>query len=52
MRDAGPVPEANWVESLARIIADELGGELDVVLVRKLRAPGQPGLAIDAVVEA
>ena len=37
---------------MARIIADELGGELDVVLVRKLRAPGQPELAIGAVDEA
>ena len=36
---------------MARIIADELGGELDVVLVRKLRAPGQPELAIGAVDE-
>jgi predicted phosphoribosyltransferase len=37
---------------MARIIADELGGDLDVVLVRKLRAPGQPELAIGAVDEA
>lgn len=37
---------------MARIIADTLGGELDVVLVRKLRAPGQPELAIGAVDEA
>jgi len=37
---------------MARIIADSLGGELDVVLVRKLRAPGQPELAIGAVDEA
>lgn len=37
---------------MARIIADALGGELDVVLVRKLRAPGQPELAIGAVDEA
>jgi predicted phosphoribosyltransferase len=37
---------------MARIIADFLGGELDVVLVRKLRAPGQPELAIGAVDEA
>ena len=36
---------------MARIIADELGGDLDVVLVRKLRAPGQPELAIGAVDE-
>ena len=31
---------------LGRIIADALGGELDVVLVRKLRAPRQPELGI------
>lgn len=37
---------------MARVIADALGGELDVVLVRKLRAPGQPELAIGAVDEA
>ena len=37
---------------MARIIADALGGELDVVLVRKLRAPAQPELAIGAVDEA
>jgi predicted phosphoribosyltransferase len=37
---------------MARIIADALGGDLDVVLVRKLRAPGQPELAIGAVDEA
>jgi predicted phosphoribosyltransferase len=37
---------------MARMIADALRGELDVVLVRKLRAPGQPELAIGAVDEA
>jgi len=37
---------------MARTIADALGGDLDVVLVRKLRAPGQPELAIGAVDEA
>jgi putative phosphoribosyl transferase len=37
---------------MARTIADLLEGELDVVLVRKLRAPGQPELAIGAVDEA
>src|SRR5512139_2600945 len=37
---------------MARIIANELDGDLDVVLVRKLRAPGQPELAIGAVDEA
>lgn len=37
---------------MARIIADVLGGELDVVLVRKLGAPGQPELAIGALDES
>lgn len=36
---------------MAKIIADTLEGELDVVLVRKLGAPGQPELAIGAVDE-
>lgn len=36
---------------MAKIIADELGGELDVVLVRKLRAPGNPEFAIGSVDE-
>jgi predicted phosphoribosyltransferase len=36
---------------MARIIADALGGELDVVLVHKLGAPGRPELAIGAVDE-
>jgi predicted phosphoribosyltransferase len=37
---------------MARIISDSLDGDVDVVLVRKLRAPGQPELAIGAVDEA
>ncbi len=36
---------------MAKIIADALGGELDVVLVHKLGAPGQPELAIGSVDE-
>lgn len=36
---------------MGKLIADELGGELDVVLVRKLRAPHQPELAVGAVNE-
>ena len=36
---------------MAKIIADALGGELDVVLVHKLGAPGQPELAIGAIDE-
>lgn len=37
---------------MAKIIADELGGEMDVVLVRKLRAPGNPEFAIGSVDES
>ena len=37
---------------MGRIIAQALDGELDVVLVRKLRAPFQPELAIGAVDES
>jgi putative phosphoribosyl transferase len=33
------------------VLARELGAELDVVLSRKLRAPGQPELALGAVAE-
>lgn len=36
---------------MAKIIADELEGELDVVLVRKVRAPGNPEFAIGSVDE-
>ncbi len=36
---------------MAKVIADELNGELDVVLVRKLRAPGNPEFAIGSVDE-
>jgi predicted phosphoribosyltransferase len=37
---------------MARTIADRLGGEADVVLVRKLRAPGNPEYAIGSVDES
>ena len=37
---------------MARTIAEGLGGDLDVVLVHKLRAPGQPELAIGSVDES
>lgn len=37
---------------MAKIIADKLGGEFDVVLVRKLRAPHQPEFAIGSVDES
>jgi putative phosphoribosyl transferase len=36
---------------MAKIIADALDGEVDVVLVRKLRAPGNPEFAIGSVDE-
>jgi putative phosphoribosyl transferase len=36
---------------MATIIADGLGGDVDVVLVHKLGAPGQPELAIGSVDE-
>ena len=37
---------------MGRIIADDLGGELDVVLVRKLGAPGNAEFAIGSVDES
>jgi predicted phosphoribosyltransferase len=37
---------------MAKIIADQLNGEFDVVLVRKLRAPDYPELAIGAIDES
>jgi putative phosphoribosyl transferase len=37
---------------MAQIIAKKLGGEFDVVLVRKLRAPYQPELAIGSIDES
>jgi len=37
---------------MGRILAEELHGELDVVLVRKLRAPSNPELAIGAIDES
>jgi putative phosphoribosyl transferase len=37
---------------MAKMIADKLGGEYDVVLVRKLRAPFQPELAIGSIDES
>jgi hypothetical protein len=36
---------------IGAVLARELGAELDVVLARKLRAPGQPELAIGAIAE-
>jgi len=37
---------------MGRVLADELGGELDVVLVRKLGAPFNPELAVGAIDES
>ncbi len=37
---------------MGRLLADELAGELDVVLVRKLRAPFSPEFAIGAIDES
>ena len=37
---------------MGRVIADAIGGELDVVLVHKLGAPGNPEYAIGAVEES
>ena len=36
---------------MAKLIADALGGEVDLVLVRKLGAPGNPEFAIGAIDE-
>ena len=36
---------------VAAIVARQQGGELDVVLVKKLRAPGNPELALGAIAE-
>ena len=36
---------------MGRTIADALGGDLDVVLVRKLRAPGNPEFAVGSIDE-
>jgi len=37
---------------MGQILAEELAGELDVVLVRKIGAPGNPELAIGSVAES
>ncbi|MBK6982550.1 MAG: phosphoribosyltransferase [Betaproteobacteria bacterium] len=37
---------------MGRALADELGGQFDVVLVRKLGSPGNPEFAVGAVDEA
>lgn len=37
---------------MGKLLAERLGGEFDVVLVRKLRAPRQPELAIGSVDES
>lgn len=37
---------------MGRIVADELGGQLDVVLVKKLRSPSSPEFAVGAIEES
>ena len=37
---------------MGKILAEKLGGELDVVLVRKLRSPYSPEFAVGAVDES
>lgn len=37
---------------MARLIAARLGGDLDVILVHKLRAPSQPELAVGSIDES
>lgn len=37
---------------MAQVVAGELNGEIDVVLVRKMRAPQQPELAIGSIDES
>ena len=37
---------------MGKVLADELGGELDVVLVRKLRSPFNPEFAVGAIDES
>jgi putative phosphoribosyl transferase len=37
---------------MGRVLADELGGELDIILVRKLRSPFSPEFAVGAIDES
>jgi len=37
---------------MGKVLAEKLAGELDIVLVRKLRAPGSPEFAVGAVDES
>lgn len=37
---------------MGKVLADELGGELDIVLVRKLRSPFSPEFAVGAIDES
>jgi predicted phosphoribosyltransferase/dienelactone hydrolase len=54
LRDSRPLVLAipRGAVPMGRIVAEALGGELDIVLVRKLGAPGHPELAIGAVDES
>lgn len=62
MQLASQLKDRDWVDPLVlaiprggvvtgAVLARELGADLDVILSRKLRAPGQPELAIGAVSE-
>lgn len=52
-RNANPLVLAipRGAVAMGRLLADALGGELDVVLVRKLRSPGSAEFAVGAVDE-
>lgn len=52
-RDSNPLILAipRGAVEMGRILADRLGGEVDVVLVRKVGAPGNPEFAVGAVDE-
>ena len=50
-RDALVLAIPRGAVEMGAIVAAELGGELDVVLVKKLRAPGSPEFAVGAVDE-
>ncbi|MEJ8826714.1 hypothetical protein WKW80_32690 [Variovorax humicola] len=52
-RDTTPGPgHPRGALEIGAILARQLGGDLDVVLVRKLRAPASPELAIGAIDES
>jgi len=53
-RDRNPLVLAipRGAVEMGRVLADELGGEIDVVLVRKLRSPQSPEFAVGAIDES